>query len=81
MVIHLLGIFTETRYTMRKKLQQLLQEKRVEILEKWEDSILSSFAPDAFHIFKKQKDQFANPIGHKVRTGGNRERIYGRGNI
>jgi|APCry4251928276_1046603.scaffolds.fasta_scaffold91030_1 hypothetical protein len=69
MVIHLLGIFTETRYTMKKNLHQLLQEKKDEILEKWEDSILSSFAPDAFHIFKKQKDQFANPIGHKVRTG------------
>jgi len=54
---------------MGKKLQQLLQEKKGAILEKWEDSILSCFAPDAFHIFKKQKDQFANPIGHKVRTG------------
>lgn len=54
---------------MRKQLHQLLQEKKVEILEKWEDSILGSFAPDAFHIFKKQKDQFANPVGHKIRTG------------
>ncbi|RJX33765.1 MAG: hypothetical protein C4531_04680 [Desulfurivibrio sp.] len=54
---------------MRKQLHQLLQEKKVEILEKWEDSILGSFAPDAFHIFKKQKNQFANPVGHKIRTG------------
>lgn len=54
---------------MGKKLQKLLQGKKVEILEKWEDSILSSFPPDAFHIFKKQKDPFANPVGHKVRTG------------
>jgi hypothetical protein len=69
MVIHLLGIFTETRYPMGKTLQKLLQGKKVEILEKWEDSILHSFAPEAFHIFKKQKDQFANPVGHKVRTG------------
>ncbi len=28
---------------MGKKLQQLLQEKKGEILEKWEDSILSCF--------------------------------------
>ncbi|MBU0907965.1 MAG: RsbRD N-terminal domain-containing protein [Proteobacteria bacterium] len=54
---------------MGKKLHQLLQGKKVEILEKWEDSILRSFSPDAFHIFKEQKDQFANPVGHKVRTG------------
>lgn len=54
---------------MGKNFQKLLLENKVEILEKWEDSILGSFAPDAFHIFKKQKDPFANPIGHKVRTG------------
>jgi len=54
---------------MENKFQNLLHEKKAGILEKWEDSILSGYAPDAFHIFKKQKDQFANPIGHKVRTG------------
>jgi len=54
---------------MEKKLQKLLLDKKVEILEKWEDSILRSFSPDAFHIFKKQKNQFANPVGHKIRTG------------
>ncbi|MBU4261983.1 MAG: RsbRD N-terminal domain-containing protein [Proteobacteria bacterium] len=54
---------------MENKLEKLLHGKKVEILEKWEDTILSSFSPDAYHIFKKQKDPFANPIGHKVRTG------------
>jgi hypothetical protein len=54
---------------MKDKLEALLQEKKGEILEKWEDCILSSYAPDAFYIFKKQKDQFANPIGYKIRTG------------
>jgi hypothetical protein len=54
---------------MGNTLQKLLQERKVEILAKWEDSILGAYAPDAFHIFKNQKDQFANPIGHKVRVG------------
>lgn len=54
---------------MGKKLETVLQEKKAKILEKWEDSILSGFAPETFHIFKKQKNQFANPVGHKVRTG------------
>lgn len=56
---------------MENKLEKLLQEKKKEILDKWESNILSTFEPDAFRIFKKQKDQFANPIGHKVRIGLN----------
>ena len=56
---------------MENKLEQLLKEKKKEILEKWEDNILGTYKPDALAIFKKQKDQFANPIGHKVRIGLN----------
>ena len=56
---------------MENKLEKLLQEKKKQILEKWESSILSTYEPDAFRIFKQQKDQFANPIGHKVRIGLN----------
>lgn len=54
---------------MGKKLEKILQEKRDEILEKWETSVLSCYAPDTIRIFKQQQNQFANPIGYKTRTG------------
>lgn len=54
---------------MGTKLTQLLQEKRADILEKWENSVLSCYGPDAMRIFKTQQNQFANPIGHKTRLG------------
>ena len=54
---------------MGQKLENLLQEKKKEILEQWENSILGTYAPDTFKIFKEQKNPFANPIGHKVRKG------------
>lgn len=56
---------------MENKLETLLQKKKKEILDKWENSILSSYAPDTFRIFKEQQNQFDNPIGHKVRIGLN----------
>ncbi|MCB2181714.1 MAG: RsbRD N-terminal domain-containing protein [Desulfobulbaceae bacterium] len=54
---------------MGNEFENLLNEKKKEILSAWEDTILGKFEKDAFIIFKQQKDQFANPIGHKVRTG------------
>ncbi len=56
---------------MENKLEIILKEKKKEILDKWESHILSSYEPDTFRIFKQQQDQFANPIGHKVRIGLN----------
>ncbi len=51
------------------KLQELLTTKRDYLLGCWEDIILGEYQKDTFRIFKKQKDQFANPVGHKIRTG------------
>lgn len=35
----------------------------------WEDIVLGEYQKDTIRIFKKQKDQFANPVGHKIRVG------------
>lgn len=51
------------------QLDKLLTEKRAVILTQWEDCLLEKFVPDTIRIFKKQKDQFANPIGHKITAG------------
>ena len=51
------------------KLQELLIKNRDSILADWEDIVLGEYAPETFRIFKKQKNRFANPIGHKTVTG------------
>jgi hypothetical protein len=51
------------------QLEKLLKENKAGVLQKWEDCLLEKFAPDTVQIFKKQKDQFANPMGHKISAG------------
>ena len=45
------------------QLSELLYEKKVSILEKWIDRALADYHEDAASFFKKQKNQFANPLG------------------
>ncbi|PLX47028.1 MAG: hypothetical protein C0613_15285 [Desulfobulbaceae bacterium] len=51
------------------RLQELLTKKREYLLGCWEDIILGEYQKQTFRIFKQQKDQFANPVGHKIRVG------------
>jgi len=51
------------------QLEKILIEKRTSILRQWENCLLEKFAPETVQIFKKQKDQFANPMGHKISAG------------
>ena len=53
----------------KMKLQELLKEKRSSILDKWVDKVLNTYSDEAFQIFKNQKNQFANPVGHRVKVG------------
>ena len=46
-----------------------LAENRSTILEQWVDALLATYAPDGASFFKRQKDQFANPVGHTVKQG------------
>ncbi|MEN8140026.1 MAG: RsbRD N-terminal domain-containing protein [Thermodesulfobacteriota bacterium] len=50
-------------------LQELLTKKRDYLLQDWEDILLGEYQGDTIRIFKKQKNQFANPIGYKTRVG------------
>ncbi len=50
-------------------LKKLLQEKRSDILDSWADKVLSTYAEEGATLLKKITDQFANPVGHKVRKG------------
>ena len=48
------------------KLLTVLSEKKSLIHRQWLDSILETYAPDTKKFLKKQKDQFANPVGYTL---------------
>jgi hypothetical protein len=47
----------------------LLRERQDTIVERWAESLFSSYPSDAAVLFQKQQDPFANPIGKSVREG------------
>lgn len=50
-------------------IKTILIDKEKKILKKWEEVVMGRYDPQAVSIFKKQKDQFANPLGYKTTTG------------
>ena len=48
---------------------ELLQQRKDAIIERWVEAALSAYAEEASAAFQRQKDPFANPIGHRLRTG------------
>ena len=51
--------------------KDLISEKRDTILSRWFDVILSTYPSETSKFMKKQKDRFANPVGHSVVQGLN----------
>ena len=50
-------------------LKKLLQDKRSAIVDKWADRVFSTYSEEGAPYLKKLTDQFANPVGHKVKAG------------
>ncbi|HKN19250.1 MAG TPA: RsbRD N-terminal domain-containing protein [Dissulfurispiraceae bacterium] len=50
-------------------LKDLLSEKRPAILKKWLDVAVDTYPVETSFFLKKQKDQFANPVGHTLAEG------------
>lgn len=50
-------------------LNELLSEKKQVILERWFDLVLETYPHDTAVFLKKQKDQFANPVGSTIYRG------------
>ena len=44
--------------------EKILFEKKDAIRDRWHQAVLDTYHPDTRRFFKKQKDQFANPVGH-----------------
>ena len=50
-------------------LENLLSQKRGEILKKWFDLVIKSYPEDTAAFFKQKKDHFANPVGSTIKRG------------
>jgi len=48
---------------------ELLQNSRDAIVQRWLDAALATYPENSSAMFKRQKDPFANPIGHGLRMG------------
>lgn len=47
-------------------LLEILAEKRKAVIDQWRQAIIDSYPGDASQFLEKQKDQFANPVGHSI---------------
>jgi len=48
-------------------LEDLLEQQRDIILEKWFDLIIASYPADSERFLKSEKDRFRNPVGYTIR--------------
>lgn len=50
-------------------LNDLLIQKKSDILGRWRDLVFDSYAPETARFLKSQKDRFANPIAYQLNRG------------
>ncbi|MEW6356180.1 MAG: RsbRD N-terminal domain-containing protein [Planctomycetota bacterium] len=50
-------------------LKSLLNEKKSSIVDRWLGHIRATYAPETAAFLNGNKDRFANPVGHALRTG------------
>jgi len=48
-------------------LGELLQKSQDAVVRRWLDGLLATYGGDASAVFKRQKNRFANPVGHSLR--------------
>lgn len=59
----------EERLLSDMRLKGLLSDKKSAILDRWFDAIVSTYPTDTSQFLKKQKNQFANPVGSTILQG------------
>ncbi len=52
-------------------IEDLLEEKKSDIVERWFDAVIESYPDGTAHFLKNQKDLFANPVGSNIYSGLN----------
>ena len=50
------------------QLTKLIEDNSSEIVDKWIEQVLASYPKEAVRFFSNQKDRFANPVGHEVKS-------------
>ena len=50
-------------------LGELLQERKDAVVQRWLDDVLATYPEDGSRAFEREKDPFANPVGHSLREG------------
>lgn len=50
-------------------LKELLQQNKDSIIERWLEDTLATYAKDTAGFLDRERDRFANPVGHALRTG------------
>ena len=50
-------------------LWEVLHDKQDAVIARWLDSALATYSKDAVLLFGREKDKFANPVGHSLREG------------
>jgi len=51
------------------KLEGLLADSKAAILDRWRHLIRQTYPPETARFLEKEKDEFANPVGHFIRQG------------
>ena len=54
---------------MGHRLKGLIEKNKDEIIKKWFEATIQTYAPDTARFYKGQKDQFANPVGSITAKG------------
>ncbi len=50
-------------------LREILVEKKVAVCERWQDAILGEYGEVTAVRWRRERDPFANPVGHALTTG------------
>lgn len=50
-------------------IEDIIEARKSDIIEKWFDVVAQSYSGDTAHFLKKQKDPFANPVGSNIFSG------------
>ncbi len=54
---------------MGNSLKGLIEKKKKDIIHRWFEATLQTYAPDTVRFYKDQKDAFANPVGSATSNG------------
>jgi len=49
-------------------LQNFLEQRRAEILDKWQTSLIDTYPSETRRFLRREKDMFANPVGARLKT-------------